>query len=569
MTNAQPGFGEAQRVYDQRPLRIPKGQPTHGQWIVIACGDANFNLTKIMIDGDKITPSGAPTPGERYRSLWDELARLDLGGQKAWLIGWRVRYALDRADFIGSLERGEISLPRARAGKRKGRPGAKLTLTNRIVEVDVVCGKNQIKILDLQNYGVEPAPYCTHGADVQMYEVHDAFIDLMNMSRATNTPIAKSTSAQVGWAKARQLLTPGILWTNRDSQARALERLAYFGGRCEAFRLGDISGVVHSLDVKSCYAMICRDEMLPCQLIEEYRCGLPVESIDPEVDDHWIADVEIRTGLPDYPVRFGGSTIYPIGHFRTALPWPELRRALRAQCVVRVIRAARYRAAPVLSSYAHWYLNSRGSAGTFYPAPAAGALKSAFNASLGYTARENYDWQPWQCQIGYRWWIGLTMHPETKSSAVQAQILDGERRWLRVAGEPYESMPYLHATICSYARVRLLDIFYTAGPGNVLYCDTDGVLVTQVGESRLRNKRRPDDGWTHGLVRRFPPGRACILGQKTYSVGDNVIQAGVPKTSYERALKKRTPITETGRVDSDGIVHPFEFVVVDGQNVMV
>ena len=146
---------------------------------------------------------------------------------------------------------------------------------------------------------------------------------------------------------------------NLDFASRELERAAYHGGRCEAFRLGVIPGTTYSLDVRACYATICRDERLPFVCVAEYLAGCDPERIDPDGDDHWIADVVIRTDKADYPLRWMGTPIFPVGQFRTALPWPELRRAVKSRSVVRVLRAARYEAAPVLRAYAEWYLHAR------------------------------------------------------------------------------------------------------------------------------------------------------------------------------------------------------------------
>jgi hypothetical protein len=152
---------------------------------------------------------------------------------------------------------------------------------------------------------------------------------------------------------------------------------------------------------------------------------------------------------------------------------------------------------------------------------------------------------------------------------VAAQILASEKRWLRVSGEPYEAMPYLHATICSYARMRLLEIFEAAGRENILYCDTDGVLVTSAGADRLRVHRVQDVYYAHGLVERAPPGHSRIEGQKSWQLGSLRVHAGVARTRLSLTAKKRVLTTETGRASVDGRVSPFEFRYVDGKNEMV
>ena len=227
--------------------------------------------------------------------------------------------------------------------------------------------------------------------------------------------------------------------------------------------------------------------------------------------------------------------------------------------VIRVLRAARYAVGPVLREYAEWYLSVRQCKKSCSVGGSVGWLKAMFNASLGYTAREKYEYQPWEVSIPFDYWIGIAKSPDDGLTAVQAQKLDTETRWLRIAGEPREAMPFLHATICSYARVKLLEIFQAAGRENILYADTDGILCTTEGARNLLRQSPGDGKYPLGLVERFSPGPARILGQKTYSVGDNVIAAGVVGTRKDKTLGKTVLVTTTGRRDADGRVRPFVF----------
>lgn len=557
-------FNEAWHPNSQRYLRDLKGKESQLLWIACACGDTSFSLS-VHLQGDVPFVSR----DQPYRRLWSVLAKIDfLAGRKAWLIGWRMRYALERANFLRALDRGEVALPRHKKGKNEGKHTGKLTMSSRVLEVDVELGKNKIKILDWQNFGVEPAGYVDGSRGITLADAERVLRDYLAAAKEAGMQVSRTTAAQVGWAHARQTGLAGPLHCNLDLVSRRLERAAYHGGRCEAFRLGEIPGTTYSLDVASCYARICRERHLPCQLVEEYRAGCDVEMLHTEMDQQWIADVVVKTDQPDYPLRWGKTPIFPIGQFRTTLPWPELWHALNKGRVVKVLRAARYATAPVLRDYAAWYLRCRERLARQKTRLGAGWLKAVFNSSLGYSAREKYEWQPWDVEIPWQYWIGVARSPEDDDSAVQVQKLSDETRWLRVAGEPRESVPFLHATICSYARLALLEIFETAGRENVLYCDTDGVLATKAGADNLRSSQGRGDRFRFGLVERFAPGSARILGQKTYSVGGNVIAAGVVGARNSKTLGKVVLETPTGRVDSEGRVHPFEFRCEDSGDIL-
>jgi hypothetical protein len=581
MTVRNMQYNESQRCYAQFPLRAPKGKPTQERWIVAVWGKDRFSLRSCVWDGRDIGGWDYDEFSGDYSQLWIAMAGLCLDGRKWWLIGHGTSYALDRANFTDALECGDVSLPKVAKGKNKGKHGGKLTLSSRITEVDVCCGRNKIKLLDWQNFAVEPPKPIMDAETLSLQHCCERLQTFLRTQSLIQVQVNKTTAAQLGWSKARTTEGVSKLWVNFDPSCRALERRSYHAGRNECFSLGMIPGTTFSLDVKSCYATICRDESLPIRMIEEYRHGCDVDKIDASGPDHWIADVVVRAETPDYPLAWEGTPIYPVGQFRTSLPWPELKLALEAGSVVRVLRAAKYDAAPILREYAEWYLRSRVEVAVTDEERGNPPLKAMFNASLGYTARQKYEWQPWDTHIGFPYWLGIASSPEDKATPVQAQKLDTERRWLRVDGEPREAMPFLHAAICSYARVRLLEIFEAAGRENVLYCDTDGLLLTERGVAELTDDARHCDGLPFGLVQRFNPGRAFIQGQKSYRVGDRIIHAGVVDTRMSALATASDPIAvgseekmhpgvtdkrhirvltcKTGVVKPDGTVRPFRF----------
>lgn len=552
----------------QRHLRSIKGDWHHPVWIVAAFGDRTYSLSvHSWHPGGLSEPvyTCGPTP---YSELWSDLANLFWGGTKAWLIGWRTSYALDRAGFVEALEAGTVTLPLTKSRKGKLKHTGHLTCNRRIVEIDLVCGKNAIKVLDWDNFGVKPEHVEALAEVDNIGDGVNALDQFLTGMAQMSVGVNKTTAAQLGWAHFRRFYQPDSLAVNLDTEARQLERAAYFGGRNECYRLGDVPGTAYSLDVRSCYAWICYSQLLPAWLEQEYRDGCDVSMIGAHDDRHWFADVEIVTDQADYPVAWNNAAVYPLGHFRTALAWPELRHALQHGRVTAIHRAARYAARPVFCAYAEWYLESRAALAESAYKGMVPALKSLFNASLGYTARQKYQWQPWRQQLGHPYWIGKAPHPEMEHESVDAQKLDTEARWLQIAGEPREALPFLHATICSYARIHLLAIFAAAGRENVLYCDTDGILVTKEGNERLRADPLLF-GYGIGLLTdRFAPGSCRIQGQKAYSIGEEFIQAGVVKSRFSALQRKRVLTTETGRMDDSGMVHPFVMRHVDGKNVI-
>lgn len=534
----------------------PKGEKTVAGWIVACFADNRFTLIEYSPDTQPWCKYSDPRP---YDELWDAMAELSECTRIRWLIGHRVRYALERADFLGALERGDVSLPQHRKkGNGKERQG-KFCFSANCLEIDIVAGKNKLKLLDWRNYGFEPKEGI---ATLQPADHYDAARDLDNyldMAKAFGLRVNKTTAPQIGWQHARIDHTPDVLMYNLDNDARDLERSAYFGGRNEPFRLGEIDEAVMSLDIKSCYGNICRACSLPTHMIKEYKNGLPVEDMQGDEHHHWVADVLIETPEADYPCRQDDTLLFPIGQFRTSLCWPELEHALKRGRVAQVYRAAWYRAEKVFRSYAEWYLNARELAAKAMNPEIAQALKAIFNGSLGFTARQKYTLMPWAMDFDKLWWIGYTSAPDGSAPLVHAQVLAGQKEWLKVAGEPREAMPFLHATITSWARLQLLKIMATAGRDFVYYCDTDGILVDFRGYANLLDAEGMVGPLPGQLVQRFPSGPCNIQGQKNYRIGDQVICAGMLRTSHSQWEAKKIVSTTTGHVQTDGSVRPFEF----------
>jgi DNA polymerase type B, organellar and viral len=575
----EPQYNVGQWATRQRSLGLRKLQWTQERWIVVSGNNDTFSARALLrgVDGRLECVAGdSDLPWSEFFSL---LRSITLDRSKWWVIGWGMRAALSRVDLFGSLERGTVALPRNKKGKKAMKRSGSLTLSYSCLDVDLVCGRNSIKIVDFDQFGVLLSDFGVVASEVTQELSERALADMLYVADATGLCVSRPTAAQVGHIKMRDCSGMDKLCVNHDFDARSLERAAYYGGRCECFRVGDMPSQAYSLDIRSCYASICASCYLPYYLDREFRAGCDVGLIKNRFGQQWIAEVIVRTDSPDYPVKaqigerdsdpcavsgghpgglaWSNHTIYPTGEFRTTLPWPELWHAIQRKRVVRVLRAAVYKSLPVLQHYAECYYWMRDLVASSERKHMATFVKAVFNASLGYTARQRYGWVQWTTGIDRRWYTGITRPPDGSSVITQMRGLDGEEEWLRVGGEPRDAMPFLHATICSYARVKLLEIFDAAGKGNVWYCDTDGVLVNEVGRANLIAAQE-FCGEEPGMLReRFVPGRCRILAPKNYRVGDNWVTAGQVRTRASKFSDGPVLDVTSGRVDSHGILTPY------------
>ncbi len=502
--------GDRREPLNQHPIREPKKADTHRRWIVLTALDDMFRLTYVTITNEGVIDQKLQTPWTEYDRFFEELHHDEFKGKKWWLIGFRTRYALQQADLFQALETERIKLQPKKKGAKTKTYSGKVTISERTLEIDVQAGKVQIKLMDWTNYGV----YCDEtptslNARTTEQDV-DALAGYLDSCHRAGITVSRPTAAQLGWIALRRVGLARALWRNDDASARKLERDAYFNGRCEPYQLGPIPGLTWALDVKACYATICRDRTVPIRMTTEYPAGLNAFEIAVDDHHHWIAEVILNTTEPDYPMRDAeGKVFYPVGQFVTTLTWPELAHALVHARVEQVLRAARYEAATALRPFAEWALEQRRRIEIESGPIAATPIKTIFNATLGFTARKAYEWVRIPNPVNRAWARGTIASPET-DKPVDCMILDSHAAWLKTTGEPREAIPYLHATICAWARYELLGLIREAGRENVLYVDTDGMLVTQAGMERLAHQVKHDDPQAGDLVQRVVFGRTKI-----------------------------------------------------------
>ena len=156
------------------------------------------------------------------------------------------------------------------------------------------------------------------------------------------------TTGQLAVGMLRTHIRPKSLSTHQNDEVHQLERRAAFGGRASTWFFGEIGdprefttpahppppkpsypslpGPLVSVDVRSMYPSLLRDQLFPVRLISHYtRPGrtLPLELAR---DYGVIASVTIETTEPEFPFRHNGRIHYPVGRFQTVLTGPELLR---------------------------------------------------------------------------------------------------------------------------------------------------------------------------------------------------------------------------------------------------
>jgi hypothetical protein len=220
-----------------------------------------------------------------------------------------------------------------------------------------------------------------------------------------------------------------------------------------------------------------------------------------------IAEVTVRTDLPIYPCRvrrnastekglvnhewrffkhtWGERVVYPVGTFRTILAGPELRTAFHLGHVVAVYRSACYRLAPAFESFGKELLELRRAAREQKRQVTEDVCKLTGNSLAGKLASRGGGWHnDKKAKARKRWgtWVESDM---SEAVPKQFRALAGIVQQYHQGGEGPRAVPAVLAYLTSYGRQLLWSILATAGIHNVIWCDTDGLIVTPEGRDRI------------------------------------------------------------------------------------
>lgn len=311
-----------------------------------------------------------------------------------------------------------------------------------------------------------------------------------------------------------------------DDNALALDisRAAYCGGRTEAFVLGDIEGPIWCLDVNSMYPAVMRDHDMPARLWGATET-LASEAIRNYRRGHIIAaDVVIETEEPAYPLVRDGRLIFPVGRFRTHLIGPDLDRALDADAVIKVHRAAIYKPDPIFRDFVSELYDLRCRYREAGDATRSWLVKILMNSLYGKFGQRGIVWDEFEQidDLSARRWDELDYDTGVITKWRQ---LGGLRQRQLTEKESRESSPAIAACVTAWARTVLWDTIKQAGNANVYYCDTDSVWVNGAGKNAL--SERLDNTTLGGLKVEAVADNATIYGLKDYRFGTKERHKGI------------------------------------------
>jgi hypothetical protein len=335
------------------------------------------------------------------------------------------------------------------------------------------------------------------------------------------------TGSGQSWATYRHKFLDESLTVHADAEALTAERRAMWTGRCEAYWHGEIGyQVVHEWDFSLAYGRIAGGVHVPVRLVGPVPNAVDALRYLDSRRVALLADVRVTTGVPVVPTLVDGRVAWPVGTFDTTLWGVEIRAALDAGATVVVRRAWLYRKGPALKEWAEWIMALVESTKDGREGWKHIVGKHQMRALIGRLAMSHTTWDEWAAAPTE----SVRSYPVWDANSGETyRVAHVGRQVFRESGrvEWEHSMPMITGYVQAVARVRLWQLMQEMPKGACLYCDTDGVLVTDQFLYDMQEIANRHPGWGLRLKRSWTG--IAIWGPRQVITGPLVRISGLPR----------------------------------------
>ena len=315
--------------------------------------------------------------------------------------------------------------------------------------------------------------YCQQDTDI----IHEALLEALAYWDAKRLGDWRLTGASTGWAAMRNATHHGEMITAPDNGIMVKDREAVYGGRRYSWRHGHLPpGRYSELDFTAAHATVAANYPLP-------RCrGSEFDGLD--IDDDRIcserigviAECEIDTDAPRWPVKINGHVWYPVGRFRTVLAGPDIAEARRLGCLRSIGRGRFHMLGTGLQPFFRRVLAESDPMESGNSAIIQMIWKHFGRSVIGKTA-----------QHGYR--EILTLEPSPYAWHYEEYLPDAQGRAIRVIhyggqihhyvedADSVSAYPAVLAWVEAYERIALARAADILGPRVCVTCNTDGLWI--------------------------------------------------------------------------------------------
>jgi len=269
-----------------------------------------------------------------------------------------------------------------------------------------------------------------------------------------------------------------------NPKATKLSRDGYHGARCECFRIGKFEGSFHLLDVNSMYPDVMANHEYPHKLLTHTRYAQQADLKAWLQQYALMARVVLRTAIPFAPIKEHHKLLFPIGEFECVLSTPELKYALEHAEILDIKEIAVYHKGFLFTQMMHELYMNRLTAKREGRKVDAFMFRKIMNSFYGKWGQSGGKWDSFMQteDLSCKSWIE---YDRETGKMTRHRQLGGLVQTRNEEAESRDSFPAIAAHVTAYARMKLWEIITLAGVDNVLYCDTDSVLVNDTGKRNV------------------------------------------------------------------------------------
>lgn len=377
-----------------------------------------------------------------------------------------------------------------------------------------------------------------------------AMLSIMDWWDAEDMGRWQWTGPGCGWAVFRHKFLNAKILMDPEPERLALERQAVYGGRREAYRIGDLGeGRYADLDFEAAYPQIASVTELPRRCIA--RVPFMTHEAYGQLPSDWgiLSECTVTTTVPVVPCRIDGHIYYPTGTFKTVLAGPDIAGAIEAGAFIDLGDTLIYQMEPFLADWGKWITGVIDGTGQAVPPVVRTMAKHWSRTVIGRFAMRAQRTEDW----GDAAWPYFYAEPGIDwDTGCEVVDLHACGRHLRVFrdSEPENVFPAVTAWVEAACRQLLRRAMDACPPGSVLQCDTDGFMLDLsegVQEAAAAEPHRvPDGELAQEAAAAVPPvpesiggvrirvkglyTHAELLGPQQVIVGDQRRIAGVPRS---------------------------------------
>ena len=356
--------------------------------------------------------------------------------------------------------------------------------------------------------------------------VTKCLMELSKISKQFGYGHLRLTRAQLAFSIYRSSFLEYSIKLHNDLDILKLEKQSYYGGRTEAFFIGDTGkNKKYYVDFNSLYPAVMKNNEFSTRYYAKFKNPSNKKFAVYMKMFNVCAKVDIETDKPIFPYQTKDRLLFPIGRFTTYLAYPELQYAYDNNLIKKVHYGSLYRTAEIFTGFITHFHNIKTKAKKNNKPALTYFAKLMLNSLYGKFGQNTPSLIPLNLKSEKRYEAKIIIDFE-KNKIFTEKTINYEVYEETAKQISKYSSPIIASEVTSFARLKLWLAVEKAGINNVFYVDTDSLIVNQQGYDNLQNEIKENE---LGFLELEKTSNHCIIhALKDYEFGSEIKLKGVP-----------------------------------------